>query len=69
LAALDEMAEKTHVMAMAGNGKVLPHPEQDVVRFIRDYYDDRDEMEKDVWHAARIPGAKFRRQLNVRNPA
>lgn len=32
---------------------------QDVVRFIRDYYDDRDEMEKDVWHAARIPGAKI----------
>jgi len=31
---------------------------RDVIRFIRDYYDDRDEMEKDVWHAARISGTK-----------
>jgi len=31
---------------------------RDVIRFIRDYYDDRAEMEKDVWYAARIPGTK-----------
>ena len=31
---------------------------RDVIRFIRDYYDDRAEMEKDVWSAARIPGTK-----------
>lgn len=30
-----------------------------VVGFITDYYDDRDELEKDTWHAARIPGAKL----------
>lgn len=29
-----------------------------VTRLITDYYDNRDEMEKDVWHAARIPGTK-----------
>jgi len=29
-----------------------------VTRLITDYYDDRDEMEKDIWHAARIPGTK-----------
>lgn len=32
---------------------------RDVIKFIRDYYDDREEMEKDVWHAAHIPGAKI----------
>jgi integrase len=32
---------------------------QDVIRFIRDYYDDRDETEKDVWHAAHIPGVRI----------
>jgi hypothetical protein len=32
---------------------------QDVVRFIQDYYDDRNEMEKDIWHAAHIPGTKI----------
>jgi len=32
---------------------------RDVIRFIRDYYDDRDEMEKDVWHAENIPGVKI----------
>ncbi len=58
-AALDEDGGKT---ACDGNGpemeKYYRILKQDVVRFIRDYYDDRDEMEKDVWHAARIPGAK-----------
>lgn len=29
-----------------------------VTRLFTDYYDDRDEMEKDTWHAARIPGTK-----------
>jgi len=32
---------------------------QNVIRFTRDYYDDRDETEKDVWHAARIPGVRI----------
>lgn len=32
---------------------------RDVIIFIKDYYDDRDEMEKDVWHAAHIPGIKI----------
>lgn len=31
---------------------------RDVIRFVKDYYDDRDEVEKDVWYAARIPGTK-----------
>jgi integrase len=29
-----------------------------VTRLITDYYDNRGEMEKDIWHAARIPGTK-----------
>ena len=29
-----------------------------VAKFITDYYGDRDEMENDVWRAARIPGTK-----------
>lgn len=29
-----------------------------VIRFIRDYYDDHDELENDIWRAARIPGTK-----------
>lgn len=29
-----------------------------VVSFITDYYDERDEFEKDTWHARRIPGVR-----------
>jgi integrase len=29
-----------------------------VTRLTTDYYDDRDEMKKDIWYAARIPGTK-----------
>ena len=29
-----------------------------VTRLITGYYDDRDELEKDIWYAARIPGTK-----------
>jgi integrase len=29
-----------------------------VTKLITDYYDDRDEMEKDIWHIASIPGVK-----------
>jgi integrase len=32
---------------------------RDVIRFIKNYYDDRNEMEKDVWHSACIPGVKI----------
>lgn len=32
---------------------------RDVTGFITDYYDERDEMEKDVWRAAKIPGARI----------
>lgn len=59
-AALGEGGEKTSY------GSNKPEAErryrilkQDVVRFIRDHYDDRDEMEKDVWHAEGIPGVKI----------
>ncbi|MEI7478626.1 MAG: tyrosine-type recombinase/integrase [bacterium] len=30
-----------------------------VIKLITDYYDDRDEMENDVWRASRIPGSKI----------
>jgi len=29
-----------------------------IVEFMMDYYDERSEFEKDVWHASRIPGAR-----------
>jgi len=29
-----------------------------MIRFFTDFYDERDEFEKDVWHADRIPGVK-----------
>lgn len=29
-----------------------------MIRFFTDFYDERDEFEKDVWHANRIPGVK-----------
>lgn len=32
---------------------------RDVAGFITDYYDERDEMEKDVWRAVKIPGARI----------
>lgn len=38
--------------------KKYRHLKSRVVGFITDYYDDREEFLKDVWYAARIPGAK-----------
>ncbi|MCD8395878.1 MAG: tyrosine-type recombinase/integrase [Lachnospiraceae bacterium] len=32
---------------------------RDAVRFFEDYYDDREETEKDVWHASRLTGIKI----------
>ncbi|MCD8015865.1 MAG: hypothetical protein LUG99_22450 [Lachnospiraceae bacterium] len=32
---------------------------RDAARFFEDYYDDREETEKDVWHASRLPGIKI----------
>ena len=29
------------------------------MEFIRDFYDEREEMEKDVWHAAKLPGVRI----------
>lgn len=46
------------------------HLKHRVTRLITDYYDDRNEMEKDVWYAAHIPGTKVsaagkRRNLSI----
>jgi integrase len=35
------------------------HLKHGVTRLVTDYYDDRNEMDKDVWHAASIPGVKI----------
>ena len=32
---------------------------RDLIRFMADFYDDKDEFEKDVWHASRILGVKI----------
>ena len=29
------------------------------VKFIEDFYDEREEIEKDIWHATRLPGVKI----------
>ncbi len=38
-------------------------------KFITDYYGDRDEMEKDVWRAARIPGVKISAAAKRQKPS
>ena len=35
------------------------HLKHGVTKLITGYYDDRDELEKDIWYAARIPGTKI----------
>lgn len=37
--------------------------------FFADYYDDREETEKDVWHALRIPGVKLSAAMKRQNPS
>ncbi len=38
-------------------------------RFFEDYYDDRDELEKDVWHALKIPGVKLSATIKREYPS
>lgn len=43
-------------------GTRLPRHESTLIqiyRFISDYYDDRDELQKDVWDFRKIPGTRF----------
>ena len=42
---------------------------RNVIRFIKDYYDDRDEIEKDIWHAAHIPGSKISAAAKHQKPS
>lgn len=37
--------------------------------FFADYYDEREETEKDVWHALRIPGVKLSAAMKRQNPS
>ena len=39
-----------------------------IIAFITDIYDDREETEKDVWQALRIPGVKLSATLKRQNP-
>ncbi len=39
-----------------------------IQEFFADYYDDREETEKDVWHALRIPGVKLSAAMKRQNP-
>ena len=40
-----------------------------VIEFISDIYDEREETEKDVWHALRIPGVKLSAATKRQNPS
>lgn len=40
----------------------------DVLCFVNDYYDDRPETEKDIWHALNIPGARLSAALKRQRP-
>lgn len=40
-----------------------------VREFFEDYYDDRDELEKDVWHALKIPGTKLSAAMKRKHPS
>ena len=37
--------------------------------FFADYYDDREETEKDVWHALRVPGVKMSAAMKRQHPS
>ena len=39
------------------------------VHFIQDYYDERPEIEKDVWHALRIKGVKLSAAMKRQSPS
>lgn len=40
-----------------------------IKEFFADYYDDREETEKDVWHALRIPGVKLSAAMKRQQPS
>jgi len=44
---------------IAEKGRFYQILKRNVTRFIKDYYDDRTEIQKDIWHAANIPGVKI----------
>lgn len=39
------------------------------IKFYADFYDDREETEKDVWHALRIPGVKLSAAMKRQHPS
>ena len=41
---------------------------REVISFFKDFYDERDETEKDIWHALRIPGVKLSAALKREQP-
>lgn len=41
---------------------------REVISFFRDFYDEREETEKDVWHALRIPGVKLSAAMKREQP-
>lgn len=40
-----------------------------IQRFFADYYDEREETEKDIWHALKIPGVKLSAAAKHQNPS
>lgn len=41
---------------------------REVISFFREFYDEREETEKDVWHALRIPGVKLSAAMKREQP-
>ena len=41
---------------------------REVISFFRDFYDEREETEKDIWHALRIPGVKLSAAMKREQP-
>ena len=40
----------------------------DIIRFFREYYDNREETEKDIWNALKIPGVKLSAAMKRQHP-
>ena len=49
----------TEDLMVKGKSHFYEIVQKNVIRFITDFYDDRPELERDKWHAKRIPGIKI----------
>lgn len=59
LSGLDPGIDDGHVVRCPERERLYGILKRDAVEFITDHYDEREEMEKDVWRALNIPGVKI----------